>query len=300
MANNSVGEKENKKINDVDAGQRQSYYRRQFEGDGVYNALFPDKYQVELDSDHQSEVLRTEVIRLLLAKQVIAGGLDIALEDLHEVLDGEMRDYDFPSGVNGVSQLFYDNDVQFEKNYLGYLKFLRQNYFQFPFYFQKTPTIRFQCPNAKNSHHYPRYHTDIGYGHPPQEINIWLPLTRPCGEQRHGLRLMNMENTRKRLDRFDYDFPMFIDAAINEKNFSDECDTDADKVETAFGKTLAFDARCLHTGEALRAHTRVSMDIRIIPVEAYEALEYRFQGAGRMKILYEPGECYHLLTVNDL
>ena len=300
MANNSVDKKEKKKINDVDARERQSYHRREFEGDGGYNALYPNKYQVELDSDHQSRVLRSEVIRLLIAKQVIAGGLDVELEGLHEVIDDSMRDYDFPSGVNGVSQLFYDNDVQFEKSYIEYLKFLRQNYFQFPFYFQKTPTIRFQCPNAKNSHHYPRYHTDIGYGHPPQEINIWLPLTRPSGEQRHGLRLMDMEKTRNVLDRFDYDFPRFIDSAINDDHFSSECDTDADKVETAFGKTLTFDARCLHTGEALQAHTRVSMDIRIISVQAYEALEYRFQGAGRMKILYEPGECYHLLAIDDL
>ncbi len=56
---------------------------------------------------------------------------------------------------------------------------------------------------------------------------------------------------------------------------------------------LAFDSRCIHTGVPLTAHTRISMDMRILPLSQYEKMDYAYQGLGRRKILFSPGHCYH-------
>lgn len=62
----------------------------------------------------------------------------------------------------------------------------------------------------------------------------------------------------------------------------------------------AFDSRCIHTGEPLMNHTRASIDIRIMPVEDYDNLEVEYQGLGRLKILYAPGQAYYPLSSDKL
>lgn len=176
---------------------------------------------------------------------------------------------------------------------------MREN-FNFPFYFQATPTIRIHCPNGKNSDHYPRFHTDIGYGHPAQEINLWLNLTEPKGEQKHGFRVMNLENSLNIYRKYNYVFEDFIKDAVNSKDFNAECAKLSPQVDTKAGEIFILDSRCNHSGEALLNHTRISMDIRIISVEDYKNLPVIYQGAGRMKILFAPGGCYNQLSSNQL
>ena len=48
---------------------------------------------------------------------------------------------------------------------------------------------------------------------------------------------------------------------------------------------LAFDSRCIHSGEPMKSHTRISMDIRILPLSQYEKMNIEYQGSGRRKIL---------------
>lgn len=283
---------------DLSDDDKKKYFRKEFEQEGAFSNLFPGKDFVELETRESSVSLRNEILRLLLSKGIIKEKIE--LEKLHEEVSHAMKSYDLASGVNKVSQLFYENDDEFEKKYLNVIKMLYQNYLKFPFYFQKTPTIRIQCPKAENSNHYPRYHTDIGYGHPPQELNIWMPITKPGNEQKHAFRMIDLKDTRNILNRYNYDFALFINDAVNNKDLSKECDNYSREVATELDKTAVFDARCLHTGEVIENHTRVSMDIRIISVSDYESMRFRFQGAGKRKILFEPGQCYHMSSSDKL
>jgi len=209
-----------------------------------------------------------------------------------------MKAYNFDDGVNKITTYFYDTDETFAAVYFQYIKFLREHFLKEPFWFQATPTIRIHCPNAENSHHYPRYHSDISYGHPPEEINIWLPLTNL--QQGHSFRTLSVANSHNLLQPFAYDFGAFIHSAIHDKTFSKNCENQANPVITEFGKMLAFDSRCIHSGEPMQSHTRVSMDIRILPLSQYEKMKIEYQGSGRRKILFTPGNCYHALHSDQL
>jgi hypothetical protein len=62
---------------------------------------------------------------------------------------------------------------------------------------------------------------------------------------------------------------------------------------------LAFDSRAIHSGEPMQIHTRISMDIRILPLSQYEKMTIEYQGSGRRKILFTPGHCYHQLDSDN-
>lgn len=277
--------------------ERAALYRSEYQGKSRFQKEFGAD-AVDLDIGEYGQIFRAELLRLLASKQTIRG--DEPLESLHLHLEQEMKDYNFNDGVNKITTLLYDTDDEFSSTYLGFIKNILGPLFPYPFLFQATPTIRIHCPKGKNSDHYPRYHTDIGYGHPPQEINLWIPLTAPQPPQQHGFRRMSHHDSAVLLDSFGYDFAPFIDRAIKNKDFNQSLNTKSPQVSTPFGKIHAFDSRCIHTGEPLESHTRASIDIRIIPLEDFARLPVEYQGTGRRRILYKPGECYHSVTSDNL
>ena len=124
-----------------------------------------------------NKIFKKDIIRLLKNKKVVSDKFWY-LENIHnEILDNSLLDYDFNSGVNGITKELYDVDDSFMEVYYSFIKYLYKT-LNFNFYFQATPTIRVHCPKAKNEHHYPRYHNDVFYGHPPEELNIWFSLTQ--------------------------------------------------------------------------------------------------------------------------
>ena len=285
-------------IHDLTSQERKTFMRQKFMRKSRFEQEFAGKNQIELACGNHAQLLRDEVIRLLALKNVdvVAG----ELEHLHKTIAPELKDYGFDDGVNKVTALLYDTDDAFTSAYHAFIKEQIQAFFPYPFYFQATPTIRIHCPDGKNADHYPRYHCDINYGHPPEEINIWLPLTSPIQPQYHGFRLTNLAFTRQILEKFDYNFEPFIESAIHDKPFNHAISEHAPQVTTELGKMIAFDSRCIHTGEPLLHHTRASMDIRIIPVADFETLEVEYQGTGRRKIRYVPNHAYYSLSSEKL
>lgn len=275
-------------LNDLSAAQRIELTKSTYSDTSYFQTLF-DCETVEVDCRQHSADLRGEIERILLEKNLLREPIE--LEKLHEVLSDDMKAYNFNDGVNKISTHFYGMDKKLEAVYHQFILFLRHHFLKEAFWFQATPTIRIHCPNSENSHHYPRYHSDISYGHPPEEINIWIPLTEIM--EGHGFRLMNLQSSNTVLNQFDYDFTAFIHSAIHDKGLTKDCDNLSQAVTTPFGKMLAFDSRCIHTGEPLKEHTRISMDIRIIPNSRYETMNIQYQGSGRRKILFQPGHCYH-------
>ena len=282
-------------LNNLSVDEKKSLIKKTYAGKSYFEELFQQDH-VEKDCRESSIAFRNEIERILLEKNLISE--KIPLENLHHVLSDEMKAYNFNDGVNKITTYFYDTDDQFTAVYHQFIKFLRNEFLKEPFWFQSTPTIRIHCPNAENSNHYPRYHSDISYGHPPEEINIWFPLTEMM--EGHSFRTLSLDASRKMLDPFDHDFAAFIQSAIDDKTFSKSCEDIAKPVTTEFGKMLAFDSRCIHSGEPMQAHSRVSMDIRILPLSQYEKMEIEYQGSGRRKILFTPGNCYHSLHSDQL
>lgn len=251
----------------------------------------------EFDCCGHEVILLHEITRIL-----ISNGVEVNLYDLprlHEKLSPDMKAYDMAHGINKVSALFYDNSIS-PRIYHSFVKHVVAAAFPYPFYFQATPTIRIHCPDSDNSEHYPRYHSDLAYGHPPGEINIWVPLTFPLEPQYHGFRVMNVDDSHEVMKAFYHDYNKLIAEATNDKAFNLALNQRAPQVQTPLGRFLAFDSRCLHTGEPLEKHTRISMDIRIIAVEDYNKLDKAYQGSGRRKVRYVPGEGYHALSSEGL
>lgn len=285
-------------IHSLSKDEQKKLMRKEFEGYHRFQSEFKTD-SMEFECLEHSKALKSEILRILKMKGVIEN-IAQPLETIHERIPQEMKNYNYNDGVNKITTYLYDTDEQFINTYHKFIKECIRSYFKYPFYFQATTTIRIHCPGGENSNHYPRYHTDIGYGHPPQEINLWMPLTEPQGEQGHGFRIMSLADSRKILDGFDYDFEPFINKAINDKEYNYYCHQFAPQVKTRFGKFIAFDPRCVHTGEPLEKHTRASIDIRILPVEDYEKMNIEYQGTGRRRILYTPGEGYYNLSSDEL
>lgn len=277
-------------INELTQDERNTLTKSIYETRSYFQNIFSDETK-EFDISHIVTEFRDAIDQSLLDKGLISSVT--ILESLHEHLSDEMRAYHFDDGVNKISTYFYDADVRLMTVYHKLIQMIRDTILPEPFYFQKTPTIRIHCPKGENSHHYPRYHTDIGYGHPSEEMNIWIPFTRLFKD--HGFRLMNVDNSKKIIESCHYNFNELIKRAIDDHAFTEQCNKLSAPVTTDFGKLLMFDSRCIHTGEPLIWHSRVSMDIRIIPVSRFERLSIEYQGSGRRKILFSPGHCYHEL-----
>lgn len=284
-------------IHELNSDVRAYHYRQMFADGGRFHALFSADARTFPAGGHARH-LRAEIIRLLKAKEM--PGIPEPLETLHERIPQEWRDYSYDGGINKITFSLYETDEAFERSYLDFIKEILIPVFPFPFYFQKTLTIRTHCPKSEGSDFYPRYHTDVGYGHPPQSINIWMPLTTPVAPQQHGFRVMGMQATRRVLEEFDYDFERFNDCAVKDKMFNLSLNAFAPQVDTPFGDLLAFDARSIHTVEPLQNHTRFSIDLRILAVEDFESCQVEYQGTGRKRIRFMPGIAYYPKPSNEL
>ena len=141
----------------------------------------------------------------------------------------------------------------------------------FDFYFQKEMTFRVHTPYPKGStqkNPLPKFHIDSCLGHPPNEINIWIPLTKLDPNEMHSFNLASVFESKKLIEKFEY-LPKRIDEFRKIKGSELDDELNHYKVTTKYGKALIFDARCMHSAMPIKYQTRVSIDIRIIPVREF-------------------------------
>lgn len=106
--------------------------------------------------------------------------------------------------------------------------------------FQKKPTFRIHLPGNLSVGD---YHRDRDYGHPFEEINVWLPFTQ----------------AKKTAT-------MWMESAYDKGDFR--------PVELGVGEYLIFDSGLKHGNEINReGYTRVSMDFRVIPRSLFKDTE---------------------------
>jgi hypothetical protein len=257
--------------------------------------------------------LRTEINHLLIKKGFIDG--TVPLEDLHLYLRQEDLVYD-ENGLINVSKGFFETSGEFRQIYFQLMKYIAEHYFDFDFIFQETPTIRFLVPGRFTDKLRSKdgvildYHSDTLLGHPFEEINCWLPLTRCHGT--NALQLCSLADGIKALTLFceDINFSadiyhsgreLFVEKMKSNVDYQRFIVDSCKPVPMDTGEVIFFDPRCLHgPAENKERHTRVSLDFRLVPVDAYNKITRLYQSQGRTRRMFSRGDVYSEKSVREL
>jgi hypothetical protein len=231
--------------------------------------------------------------QLLIAKGVVAEdkikALD-SLSNLHQILDDKWMTLD-DSELNRASVACYEIDQNFEDLYHRFIKKVISKQFDQPLWWQRTPTIRFHFPRQKGFDWRVRYHTDIMLGHPPQEVNVWLAITQTYGS--NSMCIAQLEPSYRILRDLDFDFARFAEKVQYDDELAETCARAAQALALDYGEFVAFDPRCIHaTQNNLTDHTRISMDLRVLPESERERMRFVYRGTGRRRMLFAPGHYY--------
>ncbi len=222
-----------------------------------------------------------------------------SLEKLHDILPPALTALD-DGELNEVSRQFYDTDTEFVSAYEAFLRdFAGPQIVKGDFVFQSTPTIRFHFPHQTGFNWRPRFHTDIMLGHPPQELNLWLPV---CGASGHASMLIaDLTASIGELDKLGLDFSRLAGEVQTDEVLAARCHAISHSVDLPYGQVLAFDPRCLHATQYNDTdHTRISFDFRVLPLDDYEAMSLEYRGTGRRQMLFRRGHYFDQRTSREL
>ena len=213
------------------------------------------------------------------------------LSKCHEVLPKDFLFVD-EHNINPLTESFYNITDTFIQTYEEFMKFLISQFFNFDYYYQHTPTIRAQLAGAIETDDRPRVHNDIMLGHPPAEINIWVPFTEVYGE--NSLLLAPLDQSIEIIKSLDFDFELFTKKAQHDDGFFKELKSILKPLALGYGQAIIFDSRCLHaTQRNTTNNSRLSMDMRIIGKKDLDDSPINYVGTGRLKMPFQPGLYYH-------
>ncbi len=244
----------------------------------------------QLVVDYSDFDFAAQVRRLLVAKGFVDHCDD--LRKLHVQLRMSPEQMSLGDDeLNAVSRAFYETDNEFIEFYHDFLRDEVVHELGCNIYFQATPTFRFHFPFEQGFDWKPRYHTDIMLGHPPAEVNIWVPITPAFGT--NTMRIMNRDDSKMVVEACDFDFDA-IAYDVQYNTFVQRfCHVVSRPVELEPYAMLFFNPLCLHATQFNETdNTRVSMDFRVIPVNAYDRLRKHYKGTGRRQMDFSPGSYY--------
>lgn len=233
-----------------------------------------------------------------LNKKLLTNKINIDnLNNLHALVEEDQKVYDQNFGVNQFSNDFYEMGDNFRNNYLNLLKKDLRPIIKEDFYFQDNPTVRIHFPHPSSELFYPFFHSDVQLGHPPYEINLWIPLNYPDNLEGYGFTLSDLSKSKEIFKELNFQLE---DLKINKKKYT-EILTPFSKIQNFdYGNALLFDSRCFHSALPLKNFTRISIDIRIITVSDFEKFNHEYQGLGRKKKFFIPGDGYNELSIDNL
>ena len=120
---------------------------------------------------------------------------------------------------------------KFYNIYLDLLRHLQKTFFKEEIIVQSKPTLRVHIPDNISVG---SYHKDSDYGHPEEEINIWVPFNKSM-------------NTSA----------LWLESEPGKKNFKPQ--------NIDYGEILIFNSKLTHGTEINKEnHSRLSMDFRVI------------------------------------
>lgn len=245
--------------------------------------------RLELRYETIRHPFRERLAELLVERRIV--DRPVSLDLLHRHLSADLMKVD-ESQVNAVTAACYERDAAFHEIYRSFIRdIVAGQVLRTDVWFQETPTIRFHFPRAAGMDEVDRVHNDLMLGHPPQEINGWVPLT-DAGRAR-SFALSKLSGTRALLARFGYDLAVLQARLNDDLGFRRECRAICQTVDLGYGDAVLFDSRVLHTSCANESGvTRVSFDFRVVPVADLDRMPYRFRGTGRRRSWFVPGDYY--------
>ncbi|NYZ17512.1 hypothetical protein HL658_33640 [Azospirillum sp. RWY-5-1] len=242
-----------------------------------------------------------EIKRLLVDKGLVRAADLVesdSLSNLHRLIPDELRRLD-EGELNEVARSFYDTDAGFLAVYHRFIRDVLRPLFDGDLLFQATPTIRFHFPKPEGFAWKPRYHTDIMLGHPPQEVNVWIPCTRVFGT--NSMAIAPLDESEAVLRELDHDLEALALRVQTDDAFAARIAAMSRPVVMDPGEFLLFDSRCLHATQKNETDaTRISLDIRVLPVDEWRAMRMIYRGTGRRRMPFDRGHYYDQRLVSEL
>jgi sporadic carbohydrate cluster protein (TIGR04323 family) len=181
------------------------------------------------------------------ARSVLPATKDLTdLSLLHEVVP--------PPSMNHVYDALYalTRESSFQALYVGLIRDHVAGQFDAPFRFQRVPGIRIHTPNSRTV----QYHSDYWYGHGPDVLNFWMPITRSFGT--NALFVATLEDSLREIDTI-------VDRRLRQPEIDERLQTICKEVELDFGGIRVFNAQTAHgTLPNRTGRTRISIDFRIL------------------------------------
>jgi hypothetical protein len=257
--------------------------------------------------------LKQEIERLLVTKGFVSE--PVPLETIHEHLGDNNTAYS--DDQNGLTRAFYETDDRFNDVYLDVLKYIHTDILKYDFVFQTTPTIRFNTPGRSSEIYRSKddaflgYHVDSFNGHPLEEINIWMPLTRCYGT--NTLKMASLEHgieaLHRLLDDINYSADIYYKSGWDlnfmktnsDPSYRKLLEDNCHPIVTDHGELVFFDPRCIHsTTDNHEDTTRVSLDFRVIRVEDYENISTVRASQGRSGRKFTKGDIFFEKTIAEV
>ncbi len=212
------------------------------------------------------------------------------LELTHLYLSEHKKNLD-ETEQNEISIDFYDISSDLKNEYYKFLEESVSKLFNEPIYYQNVPTFRFHFPNQKGYEWEDRYHTDVMLGHPPYELNLWLPFTKVYDS--NSMRLTSLKDSLNFIKTSNYNFESFASGVQYDKNMIQDLRRKSQPLNMNYGEFIIFDPRCLHCTQYNSTNeTRISMDVRIITESNLQKYSREYRTTGRKKMLFQPGHYF--------
>lgn len=231
-----------------------------------------------------------EAISSLLAKNEFMEE-NTTLEKLHLNLKENDMDVDL-FGFNKITRSTYDSGQELKILYMQFMCDLIVPFIGKDSYIQKTPTNRFSFPLSKGVNER-FYHNDLMLGHPPEEINVWVPFTDTAKSK--SFKILSLNKSIDLLEKYNFELADLEKAILTDDSLYSFINKNSNYVELDVGEALLFDSRCLHgVRKNYSNFSRASMDVRLLPVEDYVNLPFEYKGSKGTKRQshFIPGDYY--------
>lgn len=281
-----------------DSEDNRSRFLKDFNSNSVIIEKFGSwKYEGKYNTDEFD--FTSLIIKNLIDKKIVSSGTfekyNNNLEKLHLCMNLDDKSLD-ESEQNSISISFYETTKALEDLYRKFVKENISPIFSENIHYQIVPTFRFHFPNQKGYNWNDRYHTDVMLGHPPYELNIWMPFTQVYGS--NSMRLTSYKDSMELLALCGNDFELFAKKTQYDEIFIKRLRSKSKSLEMNYGDFVIFDSRCLHcTQYNDTKDTRISMDIRIILEGDTEKYSKQYRTTGRKKMPFLPGHYFSKKSV---
>lgn len=251
--------------------------------DGIYTCEY----------DYNKYKFDEEILSILKKRNFISESKN--LDQIHKELPESDMEVDV-NQINNIVKTCYEPSEEIKNLYKNFMKDCVQPVIDSPLYFQNTPTFRFSFPKSKGMTKRD-YHNDIMLGHPPEEINVWVPFTN--ASESKSFVLLDLDKSLKLLKQFNFNMSDVHQAIWKDNTIKKYCDTHSKVVKINKGQFILFDSRCLHAAILNESDfTRVSMDVRVIKINEYESLPFTYIGTGRRQARFTPEDYYSSLKLS--